>query len=195
MKSDISIPLPGKTKPSVDMPHLPAPEGIQMTNDLQSLHISCSQFKPIVWPALAFGCFFLAGGIFLYTSGAPAFVYLTSLLMGLLLVYSSLAGIFNKLTIQVTREQLKVIIGPLPFEKNHILRSAEVAQLYTHTLALPTRYRDIGGYTLEAILLDGRLVPLLSDPSYEKVHYLELQIESWLGIPDVVVPGEVTTHS
>jgi hypothetical protein len=182
----------GSTKPVVDTSHLPLPEGVQMENDLQSLRISCSQFKPIVWPALAFGFFFIAGGIFLYTSGALAFVYLASLLMGLLLVYSSLAGLFNHLSILVTREQLKVLHGPLPFEKSHSLPSVEVTQLYTHPMALPTRYRDIGGFTLEAILHDGRLVPLLSDPSYGKVHFIEMQIESWLGIQDIVVPGEVS---
>ncbi len=127
------------------------------------------------------------------STGALGFVYITSLLLGVFFLYSSLVGIFNQRTVLVTREQLKVSYGPLPFERNHNLAPAELTQLYTHQLAVPTRYRDISGFTLEAILRDGRLMPLLTDASYEKVHFIEVQIESWLGIQDTVVPGEITT--
>ncbi len=68
-----------------------------------------------------------------------------------------------------------------------------MTQLYTHQLAVPTRYRDISGFTLEAILRDGRLMPLLTDASYAKVHFIEIQIESWLGIQDTWYPGRLIT--
>jgi hypothetical protein len=185
--------LPGKAKPTLDVASLPVPEDIHLEKDPQSLRISYSHFKPIIWLALACGAFFLAGGLYLSATGALGFVYVSCLVLGAFLVYSSLVGIINQRKVLVTREQLKVSYGPLPFERNHSLPSSALSQLYTHQLAMPTRYRDISGFTLEAILRDGRLMPLLTDTSYEKVHFIEVQIESWLGIQDTVVPGEITT--
>jgi hypothetical protein len=185
--------LPGKAKPALDVAHLPVPEDIRIEKDPQSLRISYSDFKTNIWLALTCGAFFIAGGIYLLTTGALGFIYITSLLLGSFFIYSSLVGIFNQRTILVTREQLKVSYGPLPFERNHSLDPSELSQLYTHQLAVPTRYREISGFTLEAILRDGRLMPLLTDTNYEKVHFIEVQIESWLGIQDIVVPGEITT--
>jgi hypothetical protein len=185
--------LPGKAKPTLDVTNLPVPEEIHIEKEAQSLRISYSLFKPIVWLAMACGTFFTAAGLYLMNTGALGVVYIFSLILGVFFLYSAFAGIFNQRLILVTREQIKVTYGPLPYEKNRSLPSGEVTQLYTHQLAVPTRYRDIGGFTLEAILNDGCLVPLLTDPSYQKVHFLEVQIESWLGIQDTVVPGEITT--
>lgn len=184
--------LPGKAKPSLDIANLPVPEDIHIEQDLQSLRISYSQLKPIVWLGLAFGVFFIWAGIYLWKTAAPGVIFTGSLLLGVFFVYCSLVGIVNRRTLLVTREQLRVYYGPLPFERNHSLASSVISQLYTHHLAVPTRYRDIGGFTLEVILADGRLLPLLTDVSFEKVHFIEVQIESWLGIQDTVVPGEIT---
>jgi hypothetical protein len=187
--------LPGKAKPFLDIERLPVPADLHIEKDAQSLRINYTLFKPIVWLALACGAFFVAGGLYLLSTGAPGVIYIASLLMGSLFLYSSLVGIFNQRTILVTREQLKVTYGPLPFEKNPRLETSKLVQLYTHQLAIPSRYRDISGFTLEAILSDGSLMPLLTDPSYEKVHFLEAHIESWLGIQDTFVPGEITRPS
>lgn len=194
MKPNSSSTLSPAAKSILDPSHLSMPEGLHLESDSSSLRMSYSQFKPIIWLALIFGVFFSGGGVYLFASDAPGFIYTTSFLMGLFFVYSSLVGICNHRTIVVTRDQLNITYDPLPFEKKHVLDSNKLSQLYTHITAIPSRYRDITGFTLEAILCDGSLMPLLSDPSYEKVHYLEVQIESWLGIEDLTVEGEVKLH-
>jgi hypothetical protein len=167
------------------------PEGLHIEKDALSLRIGYSQFKPIVWMALIAGALFIWLGIYLFATGGILVVPLTSLFLGLLLVYCALVGLYNKRTIQVDHDQVQVSYGPLPFEKSQALASNQLSQLYTHKMMTPSRYGDIGGFTLAAILTDGRHLPLVSDPSYERLHYLENQIEDWLGIKDLQVEGEV----
>ncbi len=76
--------LPGKAKPTLDVANLPVPEDIHIDKDPQSLRISYSHFKPVIWLALACGAFFIAAGLLLLFTGALGFVYISSLLLGTL---------------------------------------------------------------------------------------------------------------
>lgn len=182
---------PTEVTSNQDVIHQSVPEGLHLEKDPVTLRISCSHFKPVVWQALVIGSLLILGSAYLIATGGLWAVTVALLGLGLLTVYSALVGLINQRMIQVTHDQLKVVYGPLPFERNHELKTTELVQLYTHKMATTSRYGDITGFTLEAILSDGKLIPLTSDPSYEKVHFLEIQIESWLGITDLNVPGEV----
>jgi hypothetical protein len=191
MQSDTSGTPPSEIIAAQDKLHQTVPEGILLEKDGGSLRICYSQFKLIYWVTLAFGLLFACLSIYLLATGGVVVVVGTSLLLGLFMVYSALVGIINKRTIEVNHSQLKFTYGPLPLEKNHFLESSQLSQLYTHKMATTARFGDITGFTLEAILRDGSLVPLLSDPSYDKVHFLEMEIETWLGIKDLQIEGEV----
>ena len=170
---------------------LPAPKGLHVDCQPDQLRLSWSQSKPDGWLALVVGMLFIWIGIHLLATGGVALVYTGSLLLGAILTYCALVAVVNQRSIRVTGTAVAYHSGPLPFEKNQLVASDALTQLYTRRMTTISKYRDIGGFTLQAILRDGSQLQLMSDPSYELVHYLECQIEDRLGIQDLTVEGEV----
>ncbi|MBN2678531.1 MAG: hypothetical protein JXR32_10780 [Anaerolineaceae bacterium] len=180
-----------------DHSHTPAtstaslPVGLQVERDAHALCIHYSHYGLVLWLALATGILLLATGFGLMFTGGVKLVYMSSLAMGLVLSYCSLVVIINKWVILATRDRVSVSYRPLPFEKDVTISAHDIVQLYTCRTPTISKYQDIQSFSLRVILKSGGSITLMSDPGYETLHHMECQIEDWLGIQDVDVPGEI----
>jgi hypothetical protein len=129
--------------------------------------------------------------------GAVCMVLITlpHLVVGVGLTYMAVCSLVKNTTVaEVAGGRLRVRHGPLPWPGNHDLDAAEVRQLYcTEKAADQGRSREPGyHYTVNAVLADGRTVPLLTDlDDKTTARFYEQKLEEWLGIKPEHVPEEV----
>ena len=165
------------------------PRNIRLEKDAHTLRISYRRFRwqaLLALPLLALLTWFLLWAI---QAGDLLLAAVYSLL-SLYVVYTLLVALVDRLTIQVTQEELCIRRRPLPWPGRRSLECCEIVQLYTHQAVVPGRR---GGKTvtmLRAVLKDGREVRLLSELPYDAARYIETQIQAWLGIEDVRAPVE-----
>lgn len=212
--------LPGQGEAHERPDLLPSPDNLHMVKDPSGLHISYrrASWKGSIWllggvMMLGTGWLFLDPGeslletilifIFLvFGSGNADYesfrdpsssIIIGGILafFGAVLTYNGLAILINRLTIRVTYSELRVRHVPLPYPGNWRLPSKALKQLYITKREVITRRGTRTYGVLEAVLGDNRLVTLVGELPYNILRYLEVQIESWLGIPDRRVAGEV----
>lgn len=113
------------------------------------------------------------------------------LAVGVGLTYSVLAGFFNRSYLELTRKELAVWHGPLPWGGAVTLPTADIRQLYTQ-LAPGKSSDSSASYHLFAITQDGRSHKLFSNLETPDVAlFMEQQVERWLRIEDRPVAGEL----
>lgn len=128
-----------------------------------------------------------------FTQKAPWIMVVFPLLhvaVGVGLTYTTVCGLFNRTTVEVTSSRITVRHAPLPWPGNHTLAADDIDQLYCHR-ALWQRQNQQGRFELVALLRNHRRVKLISgldEPEYAL--YLEQQIEAMLGITPRSVRGE-----
>lgn len=116
--------------------------------------------------------------------------------IGLILFYLGLVTLINQWTIQVAEGELLVRYAPLPFyHRRRRLPLSAIIQLYVEKRTVYARTGPIDYYVLAAVLQDNRSVSLLSELPYDVLHYIELQIESWLNLEDRWVAGEASLQA
>ena len=114
----------------------------------------------------------------------------------LVVVYFSLAHVFNKTHIVVSRGMIEVRHRPMPWPGNKKLFFTELDQLYVRE-RIEQRYGENGpSYTtyheVRVICSEGEHVTLIKSlESNEEALYIEQNIEEYLGIKNVSVAGEV----
>ena len=109
--------------------------------------------------------------------------------VGVGLTYTVLCGYLNKTEIQVNRNQLRVRHYPLPWPGQLSLPTHDVEQLFSVEIRGNKGARS---YQVCALLRGGRKVMFLrSTGSSDRALYVEQQIESFLGIKDRPVGGEL----
>ena len=115
------------------------------------------------------------------------------LAVGLGLIYY-LAGIFlNKSSINLSRRKLKVRTMPIPFPfmKSGEYELSDIKQFYVSKYTASTSNGVPNyAYALYAILKNGDKVSLLRGMNRETQHYMEQEIETYLGITNEFVKGE-----
>jgi hypothetical protein len=108
-------------------------------------------------------------------------------IFGLMFGYGTLVALLNSTTITVSGGLLHVTSGPVPVARDKRIVARMLKQLYVKSEAVQSRVF----YALYAATTDGRDVKLLSGLStQDEVHFLEQEIEKFLGIEDRPVSGK-----
>lgn len=111
--------------------------------------------------------------------------------VGLLMLYVGLVTLINRWIIQVTYDELRVRYAPIPFyHRRRRIPARDIKQLYVEPRTIHTRHGKQTYYVLDAIVQNNRQISLISELPYHVLHYIELQIESWLKLEDRWVTGE-----
>jgi hypothetical protein len=105
-----------------------------------------------------------------------------------------LAGIYlNKTSILLAHHKLHIRTMPirLPFTKKGEYNLEDIAQFYVSKYTASTSNGVPNyAYALYAILKNGDTVSMLRGMNRETQHFIEQELENYLGIPNVVVSGE-----
>jgi len=115
------------------------------------------------------------------------------LAVGIGLIWYMAAIYLNKTSINLSRHKLKVRTLPLrvPFFKSGEYEISDIKQLYVSKYTASTSNGVPNyAYALYAIMKDGDKVALVRGMNRETQHYMEQEIETYLGIKNEVVSGE-----
>ena len=169
----------------------PPPEPLQMDREITRLLFRYRHPAKTGLAWLLLGTFLLGLG---WIKEEPiAFWILTP--FGLLLLYLALVALVNQWTIQVTHYELLVRFAPIPFYyRRRRIPSRDIKQLYVEPRTILTKQGKQTYYVLEAILQNNRQIFLMAELPYHVLHYIELQIESWLKLEDRWVTGEAVSE-
>ncbi len=114
------------------------------------------------------------------------------LAVGMGLSYFTVAGFVNRTLLRVGVGQIQVRHVPLPWPGNKILLRDSVEQLFSEERISRSNNGTSCTYRVSAVLRGGARTKLVSGlPSPDQAVFIEQQIESYLGIEDRPVPGEM----
>lgn len=194
-------PAPASSERRLTRARAALPTKIQVEEYGQSTVLSWRWFKA-QHLFMAFFCVFWDGflvvwyGTLLRSEHAPLVAALFPLLhvgAGVFLTYSTLAGFLNTTRIEVSRSELTIRHGPLPWLGNRTLPGRELTQLYGQEVR---GNKGSLSYSLFALDKQGRKVKLLSGlDDKDQVLYLEQALERRLGIEDSPVDGELAQRT
>jgi hypothetical protein len=140
-------------------------------------------------------CLFWNGFLlFWYTGGTPTGFKIFALghvAVGVFLTYTTAAKLFNRTTIVVDADALRIEHAPLPWRGAGVYPARELAQLYCRR----DEHRGKNGvtidYSVHALCKDGSARKLISGlPEPEEALFLEHKIERALELRDTPVAGE-----
>jgi hypothetical protein len=130
--------------------------------------------------------------VFMYPKGLAAIPHLFLLFLGAgfcVTAYTALAGWVNHTHITVGQGKLQIRHAPLPWPGNRIEDSSNLKQLFAKEVR---GQKNSVTYELHAITRDERTIKLVGGlESSEQAHYIERQVEKYLGIEDAPVKGEI----
>ena len=108
-------------------------------------------------------------------------------------MYYALVKIINTTQISVSKDRIKVKHGPLLISRNLYLFKEDVDQLYVTKHSIGHRYNiQMTTYQVNVILVNKRIITLVKGlNSAEQGRFIEKKIESFLGITDIPVEGEI----
>ncbi|HAM36277.1 MAG TPA: hypothetical protein DEB40_09455 [Elusimicrobia bacterium] len=182
-------------KPQVDMP-----AKFSVTQDGSDLLLVYRWFSLGLF-ALLFFCVFWDG--FLVFWYAMAFSKKAPLLMvlfplghlgvGVFLTYVTAAGFVNRTFVRAGTDRLSIRHLPLPWPGQREISRTEIEQLFCSEKIGRTRNgSSTASYQVEALLRGGKRVKLVSGlDKPEQALFIEQKIESYLGIADRPVAGEM----
>jgi hypothetical protein len=137
----------------------------------------------IFWYAMAFG------------GGAPCIFIIfpiAHVAVGVGLSYFTLALLLNSTEVRLTRYELSIRHGPLPWRGNQTLAADDIRQLYCKRQIRHGKNGVSITYDVHALLKDGQGIKLLSGLNDEQqALFIEKRLEQWMGIRDQAVEGEV----
>jgi hypothetical protein len=194
----------GKPAPAAAPPQrVPRPPGLWVEEDGDHRCLVRRWFAPgllfLVFFCIAWDGFLVFWYSMALTADAPwmwiAVLFpIAHVAVGVGLTYGTVAGLFNSTVVEVHNGRLLVCHGPLPWPGNRDLDALEVRQLYCTEAQQWTRQSGTTSwpYALNAVLADGRTVPLLSDVQDKMMAlFYKQQLEDWLCLKPGHVPGAV----
>lgn len=173
-------------------PDMTLPKGLQLEILAGGLKITRLWFEPVfiillifcaVWDFVALAVVIEMGRFGLLTP---------HLWVGAVFTYYALSKLINRTVIHVTPQQLTIRHKPLPYPGNKKVDPIILKQLYTQRRA--HRQKNSVHYTYEVHMhaWDGRNEPLITRlTTPQQALYFEHQIESYLGIKDIPMTGEL----
>ena len=110
-----------------------------------------------------------------------------------LVIYYSLAKLVNTTKILVSRQEIGIVHGPIPFIRNLVLKKEDVTQLYVTQHRIGHRYYLYAStYQINAILANKEVITLVRGLHYpQQGRFIEHKIEDFLDITDIHVEGEL----
>ena len=112
--------------------------------------------------------------------------------VGVGLTYYTLCGFVNRTTVDVSRQEIRVRVGPLPWFGSRRVAPMQIAQVYREEIVRQGKNGAHTSYQLSAALKDGKKLKLLSGlDTADLAPFLEQEIERHLGIRDQAVVGEM----
>ena len=107
-------------------------------------------------------------------------------------LYAVVAHIINRIRIRISKANISVSEGPLPFSRRQFYRASDIRQLYTKKRIMNSHFpASDATYDLRIILKDRRDKALvLGFTEQEECSYVEDLIENFLGIEDRHIRGQ-----
>ncbi|HYW06441.1 MAG TPA: hypothetical protein VE913_05770 [Longimicrobium sp.] len=180
----------GRLAPAPRAP-VPLPAGLTISTDGGELRMERRWYT---WVALlaAFFCVMWLGVfvfwyllVYMHPSRAVSLLALLHAGSGLILVYATVALFINRTLIVVNGADVTIRHGPLPWLGNRDIPAAGVEQLHCERHVTRTRGGTTITYSVLARAADGRATTLVRGLSErDQAHYIEQQIEHYLGITD-----------
>lgn len=186
-------------------PKVALPSKFKVEEDGLTTRLSWRWFNPATHLFLAFFCIawdsFLVMwyGIAFTAEDAPLIMIIfpiAHVAVGVGLTYSTLTGFVNRTRVEVSRNQLTIRHGPLPWRGNMDLPGRQLTQLYGEEVTRTSKGNTSYTYDLLALDREGKKVKLLSGlTDKDQVLYLEQTLERRLGIEDAPVEGELASRT
>lgn len=177
------------------------PVGIIASSMLSALHLEITWRKTSMLGFFVFFALFWNGLLIPFIAVALAqgewiiilFISL-HLLVGLGLLYYTIALFFNKTYITVSRQNIRIEHKPIPvpFYADRQVTTKQVQQLYLDKYVdSRTNGRPNFAYEVRALLNNKKRVSLVKGlKQYEQARYIEQEVERFLNIKDYPVEGE-----
>lgn len=180
-------------------PTIPTPTGYTI-DDADGLQINRRWFTPMIvflaffciaWDAFLIFWYFLA-----FTMNGPWIMKVFPIVhvaVGLALTYYVLASLLNTTTLLIRDGVLQVRHAPLPWWGQQSLPSDEIAQVFVQQDQSYGRHGRVQfQYSVSAVMKSGLKMPILTGlPDADQAQFVEQRIESYLGITDQPVAGEL----
>jgi hypothetical protein len=201
--TQLGQPVPASMVPAV-RPAVPLPQGVEVFREGKELVLERSWFTWGVIPLAGFALFwngFMAVWFGISISqGLWPMALFGSLhgAVGLGMLYAVLLTIFEVTKVEVNGGKLRIGHGPLPYPGNQSMDVREIDQLYSKRTVSHNKNSTSVTFELHAVLNDRRHVKLLDGlEDSAQALYLEQELESFLGIEDRPVAGELdrTAHT
>lgn len=111
----------------------------------------------------------------------------------LFVIYYSLAKVLNATKIIVTKNQIRVVHGPVPFVRSVMIEKENVTQLYvTRQNVFHHYYKIFSTYQVNVILKNKQEITLVGKlDTLDNGRFIEQKIEHFFSIKDVPVDGEI----
>jgi len=135
---------------------------------------------------------FIIGIILSGTWGILLFLSI-HLAVGLGFMYSLASIYLNQTVVTISRHKIRVRTTPLgkPFSGSREINAEDVRQLYVSKYTQSTTNGAPNyAYALYVLLKDGQKLALLRGMNEETQRYIEHEVESYLGIPNIQLPEE-----
>jgi hypothetical protein len=182
-------------RPTMD---LGLPERITMTRQGTHLELTRKWFSGKYVFLIAFALFWDGFLVFWYSMvggrvDSPVFWFpMIHVGVGVFVTYSAVAGLLNRTLIRVSRSEVSIKHGPVPWPGNKAMTGADLKQLYCKECVSRSRNGTSLTYELQAITHSGRTIKLVGGmDTSEQALYLEQEMEKYLGIADEAVKGEL----
>lgn len=112
--------------------------------------------------------------------------------VGVVLTYVAIAGLFNHTRVNVSMAELDIKHFPLPWPGARVVTRDSISQLFSEEKIYRGKNAPYSTYDLSAVMRDGSRLTLVAGlDKPEDALFLEQQVESYLGITDKPVPGEM----
>ena len=184
--------------PGVEREPTSKPKDFSLERSIEGLTIVRKWYSPAII-FLTFFCLFWNGfmAVWFYTAIKQK-IYAMALFgslhgaVGLGLLYTVLAGYFNKTYIRISRNSLTIVHRPLPWLGQKNLTQHNLQQLYSKEVAYNGKHGYSYSYSVQAVIKNGETIELISGlPSKDAALFIEQEIEKYLKIEDEPVRGEL----
>jgi len=192
----------GKAPEHFRRPEVAMPKGFKVENEDDTWQISWRWFG---WGHifLAVWCVFWDGFLIVwYALSLAAGMWLMVLfptlhaIIGIVVTYYTLAGFLNRTIVKIGNGQLEIWHHPLPWRGEKRFSTSDVEQIYCkENVSHSSDGTTAQSYEVYTILHQGqreKLVTGLKEP--QQALYIEQELEQFLYIQDVPVPGELARH-